>query len=191
MLETPAAGVQPPDCSCINIFDTATPVAGGSQPAARQFLAMDFDDKASVVEQFCTAFPSMSKIVELSDSEWLTPLHVAARFDLLDITKQLVVYNAPTSAQTRTMRLTPLHMCLYDDKGSPKVFRFLTSEVKVSTKIPNSYGMSVIEIVDSQWPGTVFHNMLDQLNDVLSRHSISSAQESPRAVTSGDSPRSQ
>lgn len=190
LLGTPAVEAHARGGGCLDIFDTAVPLDGGSQPAARQFRAMDFDESASVVQQFCSKFPSMQKIVELSDSDWVTPLHIAARFDLLEITKQLLVHNAPTSAQTREMRLTPLHLCLYDEKGSPRVFRFLTMEVKVSTKIENSYGMSVISIVDSQWPGTVFHNTLDQLNDVLSGHSINSVNsvpESPRGVDSADS----
>ncbi|TNJ30217.1 Ankyrin repeat protein 1 [Giardia muris] len=114
-------------------------------------------------------YSSASKCFSDTDTFGVAAIHVACIFDLKNVLERLldcgVDPNLPTSQEHGYQ--TPLHCCLHNEAGSPNCFSTLI-ERGASTHIPNAYGMSVLHIVDAQWPGTYFHSLLDSRNDVLS-----------------------
>lgn len=100
----------------------------------------------------------------------MSSIHVVCSFDRVDMLRLLFSAGINISMQSSQERgkQTPLHYCLHDEKGSVQCFTYLVRELNASTHIENAYGLTVLEIIDAQWPGTYYHSLLDQRNDVLS-----------------------
>lgn len=114
----------------------------------------------------------------------MASIHVVCSFDRVDMLRMLFSAGMNISMQSSQERgkQTPLHYCLHDERGSVQCFTYLVKELNASTHIENAYGLTVLAIIDAQWPGTYYHSLLDQRNDVLSnrgsaRGSICSADD--------------
>lgn len=103
----------------------------------------------------------------------MASIHVVCSFDRVDLLKILYSAGINMSMQSSQERgkQTPLHYCLHDEKGSVQCFTYLVKDLNVSTHIENAYGLSVLAVIDAQWPGTYYHSLLDRRNDVLSNRS--------------------
>lgn len=100
----------------------------------------------------------------------MASIHIVCSFDRVDMLKLLFTAGMNISMQSSQERgkQTPLHYCLHDEKGSVQCFTYLVKELNASTHIENAYGLTVLAIVDAQWPGTYYHSLLDRRNDILS-----------------------
>lgn len=136
---------------------------------------------SQILTRLIATAPTRRSAVNLADELGFTPLHLAAHYDDITATRLVLAAGAFVDAKTQPAAggLTPLHDCLSTEKGSYRVFAYMIQTMRASTRVPNVYGLAVVDIVDMQWPGTPFKSLLDSRFDVLSSRSFSSP-DSPK-----------